>query len=324
MPCTVYLYFTGLVLRCGLRTEDSNGIFTEVWNNVKVNRKDRHSLLQEGDSAVTNFLRRLFSQYCDWKRFELDAMSICRAGNHDRALCSLARKAIDMAEKHPGSAPPEVATSLSTLADLLRAQGQYAEAEGLYKHALAIDEKALGSDNPDVGVDLNNLAVLYEAQGRYALAESLHIRSLAIKEKALGYGHPEVAASLSNLAMVYLSQGEYAQAQPLLTRLLAIYEKAFGPDHPDVALSLSNLGGLYDAQGQYEQAEALFKRSLAIHVKTLGTNHPEVRGASITWLVCTKSMAGTRKPSNFIGAHWQSENPWPRSSGCGPEPEQSG
>ena len=40
----------------------------------------------------------------------------------------------------------------------LRNQGRYADAEPLYKRALAIREKALGADHPDVADTLNNLA----------------------------------------------------------------------------------------------------------------------------------------------------------------------
>jgi hypothetical protein len=38
------------------------------------------------------------------------------------------------------------------------ARSRYAEAEPLYKRAIAIDEKALGLDHPDVGSDLSDLA----------------------------------------------------------------------------------------------------------------------------------------------------------------------
>ena len=82
-------------------------------------------------------------------------------------------------------------------------QGQYAQAEPLYKRSLAIWEKALGPDHPDVATSLNNLAVLYHTQGQYAQAEPLYKRSLAIREKALGPDHPDVATSLNNLAVLY-------------------------------------------------------------------------------------------------------------------------
>ena len=58
--------------------------------------------------------------------------------------------------------------ALNNLAALYDDQGRYAEAEPLYKRALAIDEKALGPDHPDVALSLNNLAALYDNQGRYA------------------------------------------------------------------------------------------------------------------------------------------------------------
>ena len=44
----------------------------------------------------------------------------------------------------------------------MNAQGRYADAEPLYKRALAIYEKALGPDHPYVATTLNNLAVLYD------------------------------------------------------------------------------------------------------------------------------------------------------------------
>ena len=73
--------------------------------------------------------------------------------------------------------------SLNNLAVLYDEQGRYAEAEPLYKRALAIREKALGPDHPDVATSLNNLALLYDDQGRYADAEPLFKRALAISEK---------------------------------------------------------------------------------------------------------------------------------------------
>jgi tetratricopeptide (TPR) repeat protein len=99
-------------------------------------------------------------------------------------------------------------------------QGQYADAEPLYKRSLAIREKALGSDHLDVAQSLNNLAELYQAQGRYADAELLHKRALAIREKALGPDHPDVAVSLNNLAELYQAQGRYADALPIVKKTI--------------------------------------------------------------------------------------------------------
>ena len=171
---------------------------------------------------------------------------------------------------------PDDPAALNNLALLYATQGQYAQAEPLYKCALAITEKALGPDHPDVATSLNNLAVLYEAQAKYDQAEPLYKRALAISEKALGPDHPDVATSLNNLAELYRAQAKYDQAEPLYKRALAIKEKALGPDHPSVATSLNNLALLYKAQGKYDQAEPRYKRALAIMEKALGPDHPSV------------------------------------------------
>lgn len=52
-------------------------------------------------------------------------------------------------------------------------QGQYAEAEPLYKRALVIYEQALGPDHPSVATILNNLDGLYRATKREKEADAL-------------------------------------------------------------------------------------------------------------------------------------------------------
>jgi tetratricopeptide (TPR) repeat protein len=151
----------------------------------------------------------------------------------------------------------------------LLARAEYAQAEPMFRRALAIYEKALGPEHPDVATSLNNLAELYHDQGQYGKAEPLHERALAIHEKALGPEHPDVATSLNNLAQLHKRRGQYARAEPLYERALVIYEKALGPEHPEVATSLNNLAGLYHDQGQYGKAEPLYQRSLPIWEKAL-------------------------------------------------------
>ena len=69
-------------------------------------------------------------------------------------------------EKALGPDHPDVGTSLNNLAGSIARQGRYAEAEPLYKRALAIGEKALGPDHPDVGTSLRQpgLALLRAAR----------------------------------------------------------------------------------------------------------------------------------------------------------------
>ena len=180
-----------------------------------------------------------------------------------------------------GSAPsapttPRWRTSLSNLAGLCRAQGDYARALPLYERCARHLGARPRPRPPRRGDGPQQPRPLYQDQGDYARALPLFERALAICERALGPDHPQVAQSLNNLAALYQDQGDYARALPLYERALAICERALGPDHPHVAASLNNLAGLYRAQGDYARALPLYERALAIAERALGPDHPHV------------------------------------------------
>jgi len=168
------------------------------------------------------------------------------------------------------------AAVLNNLAELYRAQGDYAKAEPLYLRDLEITEKALGDSHPSVATTLNNLAELYRTQGDYAKAEPLYTRSLRIRESALGNEHPDVGQSLNNLAGLYYSQGDYAKAEPLYLRDLEITEKALGDSHPSVATTLNNLGVLYYRLKKLDQALPLMNRAVHILEGKFPKGHPDL------------------------------------------------
>ncbi len=62
-------------------------------------------------------------------------------------------------------------------------QGRHAEAEPLYKRALAIREKSLGPKHPNVATSLENYAARVRATGRTAEAEKMEARAKAIRAK---------------------------------------------------------------------------------------------------------------------------------------------
>jgi tetratricopeptide (TPR) repeat protein len=64
-------------------------------------------------------------------------------------------------------------------------QARYAEAERLYKRALAINERALKPGHPDMATLLNNLVVLYNTQGKRAKARHYHERLMSTWDSAL-------------------------------------------------------------------------------------------------------------------------------------------
>lgn len=200
-----------------------------------------------------------------------------RAGGvaYDNGQYSDAEQAWNAALKEAqsfGANDSRLATTINNLALLHYSQGNLADAESLYKRALAIAEKTLGPNHPDTARGLNNLATLFQTQAKYEQAESLLKRALEISEKSLGKSSPEIASHLNNLSVLYQAQGKYSLAEPLLQRALTINEKSLGSTDADLACTLNNLAELNFSRGNYEEAEYLYKKALDINERTSGPN----------------------------------------------------
>jgi tetratricopeptide (TPR) repeat protein len=92
------------------------------------------------------------------------------------------RRALEIDDKSYG--PDHVGSDLNNLAELYRAQGQYAKAEPLYQRALASREKALGPEHPKVAISLENYALCLRDMGRPNEATPLEARAKAIRAKS--------------------------------------------------------------------------------------------------------------------------------------------
>jgi tetratricopeptide (TPR) repeat protein len=154
-------------------------------------------------------------------------------------------------------------------------EGRYAEAEPLYKKAVAIDESELGETHLTTASSYHNLATLYVSQKRYNESEVLFKKVLAIRVKVLGESHPETARSYLNFAGLFYSQHEYDKTEPLLKKALAIWVQVLGENHPDTATVFNNLGKFYHTQDRYKEAEPFYKKALVIREEILGGNHPD-------------------------------------------------
>ena len=86
-------------------------------------------------------------------------------------------------EKTLGAEHPYAAHNLNNLAEVYQSQGKYAEAEPLYRRALAIYQKVLGPEDPFVARSLGNYAILLRKTNRGAEAARLEARAKAILSK---------------------------------------------------------------------------------------------------------------------------------------------
>jgi tetratricopeptide (TPR) repeat protein len=187
---------------------------------------------------------------------------------------SCAELALSISEKSFGPDAPDTGYSLNNLAGLLRAKGDYAAAEPLFRRALAIAEHAQGPDHPDTGTRLNNLADLLEAQGDYASALPLYRRALAIAEKVQGAISEDVATRTNNLGVLLRNAGQFDKAQIELDSALRKWD-ALG-DELGKASTLSALGKLWADKGDAVKARTEYEACLAIRERLLPEDDPSI------------------------------------------------
>lgn len=128
-----------------------------------------------------------------------------------------------------------------TLAEQYGAQGQYRDAEDLYRQMFAIYEQPQGPNHLATSVSGNNPVYIQQSQNKMTEAEQLMKRALALLEQKLGPDHPAVAHTLNSLGKFYLKQQRHAEATPQFQRALSIFERTLGPNHPQTQAVRANV-----------------------------------------------------------------------------------
>lgn len=212
---------------------------------------------------------------------------------------------LNIQEQALGCNSPEVANTITRLAELYFSKGLLEDAEALYRRALNIREQALGPHRVEIEDTKKNLEKVLtrkRAPSQSRTPQSLTDSSTSLdavpasmalgwpsafdqdKEKEfevelaslrhmMGREHPQVADCLTRMADQYCRNKRYREMEPLLQEALKIRERALGLEHPLVSSSLKNLAQLYYFQTRYELSEPLFKRALTIRQKTYGKEH---------------------------------------------------
>lgn len=78
-------------------------------------------------------------------------------------------------------------------------QGQYEEAEKLFRNALGIWREVFGKEHPNTAIAYNNLTNNISKQSRFAKAELLFKKALEISQRVLGEEHPQTKTIRENL-----------------------------------------------------------------------------------------------------------------------------
>jgi tetratricopeptide (TPR) repeat protein len=118
----------------------------------------------------------------EWEVLTSEVMKLYGSGDYTQGV-EVAKRALQVAQQNDGPDHPNVALSLSNLAELYEAQKEYAKAEPLYKRSLEIVEKEYGQDSPFLVSTLLNMASLYKDIGRDNEAQRMVERANNINAK---------------------------------------------------------------------------------------------------------------------------------------------
>jgi tetratricopeptide (TPR) repeat protein len=185
--------------------------------------------------------------------------------------------ALDRRRNILGADHPEVALTMSHLAEVLSLQAKYDVAAPMYQQALETQRRLLGAQAPEVADTLVGFADLLTAEGRFREAEILLRESLDIRRRVIGNEHLDVARSMENLGMNFYDQGNYASAEAMLREATDMRRRLLADStHPELADGLNNLGLILMDKGDLAGAESMYQEALAMNRRLLDKLHPTI------------------------------------------------
>lgn len=185
-----------------------------------------------------------------------------------RAIALVQRRAPD---------DPAIGYYLYNLGGILKAQGNYVEAECMLKEAMLAWDRTLGPDHPDMCLALIRLGEMCMHLGRAPEALWALRRALSILD-AQEIEDWRTLVVVTKLSVYYTIQDRLTEAEPFLWRAIQLRRMVSGLEQPKVAADLVKLGRIYRKQRKFARAEPLYRLSLYIEERTLGRRHPDFLG----------------------------------------------
>ncbi|MBX3323439.1 MAG: tetratricopeptide repeat protein [Phycisphaeraceae bacterium] len=159
-----------------------------------------------------------------------------------------------------GDEHPSTLSSISALAGLLSRQGQHAEAEAMFRRALAASE-ASPNDPRRAGL-LNGMAGALSRQDRHDEAEPFARQAAELMRSLAGPDHPHTLQVTANYVRLLLRLSRLDEARALAIDTHARALERLGPVHPIrvelcIALAIASAG-----LGEADQAATLLREAI--------------------------------------------------------------
>ena len=205
------------------------------------------------------------------------AEELRQAGKLDEAAAA-AERALELERRAGGEASPREAEALARLAELYELRGDWLQAVGRRKEALAIR----------VGVD--GKEHWRTADARLALAFAEKVAGLGSADRAKVGG----ALRREHEATQLEEQDKCAEAERVALEALETYRALVGPESAEVARAWHRIGRCRSARHDAGGAKEANERALAIRRKVLPGNHPDL-GRSLNNLGLAESSLGNKR-----------------------------
>eukprot|EP00003_Mantamonas_plastica_P004311 TRINITY_DN1340_c0_g4_i3.p1 TRINITY_DN1340_c0_g4~~TRINITY_DN1340_c0_g4_i3.p1 ORF type:complete len:297 (+),score=84.74 TRINITY_DN1340_c0_g4_i3:1099-1989(+) len=116
------------------------------------------------------------------------------------------KQALEIRRTALGNDSPEVARTLTNLANLYRKMKRLKEAEEMYAESLEIRTRVFGENHSEVASTYNAMAQLFQYKREYGRVEELYRKAIEINTATVGGGHPNTIQNRVNLANTLRSQ----------------------------------------------------------------------------------------------------------------------
>lgn len=241
----------------------------EVYRNLGA-EEDAITILEEALAADPSLKRRDPARWAE-VAFLLGVAQL--RAHDDEASERQLREVLEV--RRAGGDREALASALNTLGVVVaRAQERAAEAEALYRKALALRLALFGRDHAEVATVVQNLAALELARGRVDEALRGFEEAAGILARAWPEGHPDRATELNNWGMALFAADRLADAEQRLRAALTMRERLLPPDHPHLAGSRNNLGELLHFAGRVDEAVSLYQDALRAIAAKARADHP--------------------------------------------------
>jgi tetratricopeptide (TPR) repeat protein len=186
------------------------------------------------------------------------------------------RKSLELAERLQ-LGDVQRATSLASVAQALRYQKKFTDAEPLFREALAIRERVLPPNHPRTALTLEGLGACLYGQNRLDEAEGYLLRAVAIRDQLSGNDDSSCqhGKALQLLGRTYNAQGKQDKALSMYVRAFSIWLAA-NEKCTVIVPVMNDMAALYWSQKKLDKAEEMYRTTIPLLQKELGQEQPEL------------------------------------------------